>query len=103
MAFVFYPDGKNKTVKNLGWLRAHSAEVSHFQVATQLVGKYGKGEGLLNAICRDGKRFSNSWASDKLMLIWLDRPVFQGLPITVDGALYAIGDQAYRIAVKGMV
>lgn len=100
MAFVFYANGKSKTVKNLGWLLAHSSEAESFQVATGLVGRFGKGEGLLNAKCGD-KKFSTSWASDKRMLIWLDRPVFQGLPIEVDGHNYIIGSDDYRTMVKG--
>lgn len=103
MAFVFYPDGKSKAVKNLGWLLRHAADVERFEVSTGLTGRYGGGEGLLNAVLSDGRKYATSFASDSLMLQWLDRPVFKGAVIRVDGMTSAIGSDDYWRIYAGVV
>jgi hypothetical protein len=80
-ATVFRFSQPVKRVKNLGWLLRNSRDVLRFyKLGTFMVAWLGKinpaGGYLCSAIyCCD-------WASESVMLEWLNRPVFRDVPAT---------------------
>ena len=83
------PDGRVVEVKNLGWLRRHWRHVKLFRL-DRLRPDVGR-QGRMIAECDDGTVFETLWCSSELMLEWLDRPVFRGLPVILTCAYERLG------------
>lgn len=81
--------GKNeKPVKNLGWLLRHWKEVNGFTLAKLPDG--GAWDAVMLAHLNDGGYFMSTWADASVMLQWVKRPVFSGLPGTTDDELVTV-------------
>lgn len=85
-AELIRPDGTSRQVKNLGWLRRHWKDVEGFRLVrlTQKRREYPQWEGLMVAYLKGTVPFCEYrvlWANSELMLSWLDRPIFRGLPV----------------------
>jgi hypothetical protein len=105
MSYVVNPDGTSRQVTNLGWLLTHSDEVEKFEVIGNMrfirLGKirweypdksfYETGDSILIAHLKDGRFYIVQWLSYKVMLDWLHRPKFIGLPIVWFGWAMKIG------------
>jgi hypothetical protein len=101
MSYVIAQDGTHKAVTNLGWLLRNSDEVFRFDVHggdTRVVNVYpgqpgapstftipdeprGSMDSVMVAHLRDGRTFVTRWTSYAVMLDWLQRPKFSGLPM----------------------
>ncbi len=88
MTFIIRSDGSQKNVKNLGWLLRHWRDVKSLSVDT------GKKEYVspvsLTAHMSNGDRFVSYWADSSILLNWIKRPVFYGLPVIIDGHEYVV-------------
>lgn len=102
--YVDRPGKPRVYVKNLSWLRKNWKEVHSF-VAVSDGGVFSRV--VMEAKLKDGGTYRVPWASWKLMLEWLDRPIFRGLTIThegfmastgVNGVTYTIGSPEYKVA-----
>jgi len=97
MNYVVNPDATYKEVTNLGWLLRHYDEVEKFEVyGSRVIIFAGTSRGYFEipdknknewsnstmvAVLKDGRKFVARWASYEVMLDWLRRPKFIGLPI----------------------
>lgn len=86
MLFIIRQDGSKKIVKNLGWLLRHWKEVDSFNIDTSR-SEYSPS---LTAHMNNGDRFVSYWADSSILLNWIKRPVFYGLPVIIDGKEYII-------------
>src|SRR5579884_400001 len=96
-AYVNYPDGRIRTVKNLGWLLRHWHQIERLEWVTTGRGQYADmlragfyrtalhPDGLFRAYMRDGSIYATEYASFRVWCGFVNRPVFRGLPCTVDG------------------
>jgi hypothetical protein len=75
MATVMDATGKQRAVKNLGWLVRNWKRVESFEVL-HLPGDY---EALLQAHLKGGGLYSTHFASTQVLRSWLCRPVFIGV------------------------
>jgi len=64
--------GKERKVKNLGWLLKHADEVERFTVYEDI-----DGGSHMTAHLKDGGTFTIEWASARVMHDWLKRPSFR--------------------------
>jgi hypothetical protein len=76
---VFRWNHQPKRVKNLGWLLRHGADVRRFYrlgtFMVALVAKPAPGGGYTAT-----RLYCCDWASDSVMVEWLNRPVFRDVP-----------------------
>jgi len=79
-AFILKPNGRQVPVKNLGWLLKNWKEVKSFELHSK-----GLIDGYMIAHLRDGGSYHSAWNSKSIMLDWIKRPVFYGLPYSLDG------------------
>ena len=86
MSIVIRSDGSQKRVKNLGWLLRHWKEVESLSINT----RYSKDVATLTAHMDNGDRFVSYWADSSILLNWIKRPVFFGLPVIIDGGEYVV-------------
>jgi len=77
-------DGTYKTVKNLGWLLRNWEQVKNLRVYTQNLTNPGD-DAYLVAELYDGRRYETGFADQTVLLRWLRRPIFYGLPLFIDG------------------
>ena len=69
-----------REVKNLGWLLNHWREVKTLEF------QYNEyGGGLLIAELENTNSYWCDWESAEVFRNWIDRPVFRGLPLTLNG------------------
>lgn len=81
-ATVEYPNGTMRQVKNLGWLRRNWKSIERFEwkdIDTHMV------DGLFTAIMRDGRVYRIEYASFRVFKRFINRPIFRGLLLTVNG------------------
>lgn len=94
MSYVVNPDGTYKSVLNLGWLLRHWRDVASFEVLTgtaRHIGGFdipgteadrlGQWDATLVAHLKDGRRYVTRFASHRVLLDWLQRPVFATVPL----------------------
>lgn len=94
MSYVVNADGSYREVLNLGWLLRHWQEVQGFEVLTgtaRHIGGFevpntdqdrlGQWDATLVAHLRDGRRYVSRFASHRVLLDWLQRPVFKTVPL----------------------
>lgn len=94
MALVIHTStGKQRKVKNLGWLLANWRNVQSFSVARLLRDRYGA---RLVAHMDDGRAFVTDFASSQVLACWLNRPVFRGAEINWFGKTLRIDDNLCR-------
>lgn len=95
MAQILNADGRVKTVKNLGWLLRNWQNIARLEWVDWAGGKglttnhqntyrlrYG---GVFRAYMRDGRTFATAYASFDVWKGFINRPVFRGLKVTVNG------------------
>jgi hypothetical protein len=80
MATIVQTDGTSRTVKNLGWLLRHWAEVQQFELRSNR-----DGTGRMVAYLTRDRRYETDWASCTLAARWIHRPVFAGVPVQFRG------------------
>ena len=80
-AVVIQADGKEKAVKNLGWLLRNWKSVERFEIKPPPAGTVFTHEALMIAHCRDGVRYETLWGSKTVLLDWIHRPIFRGIPV----------------------
>ena len=73
-----------KTVKNLGYLLRNWSRVVEFRVTTQNLTNPGD-DALFVAELYGGDIYQTGFASSTILLTWIKRPVFYGVPLYVDG------------------
>lgn len=94
MALVIHTlTGKERKVKNLGWLLSHWRTVHSFSVARLLRERYGA---RLVAHMTDGRIFVTDFSSSQVLACWLNRPVFKGLQVNWFGKTLWIDDNLCR-------
>jgi hypothetical protein len=79
MAHVF-KSGREQSVKNLGWLLRHAGEAQLIEIRAN--GLNGNEASLI--VTGDGWTFYSPFASLLVLLEWIRRPVFAGLPVVCD-------------------
>jgi len=78
---LYYPDSRKiKKITNLGYLLKHWSETKDIEVISIQGDK-----AILVANFKSGIVYACKWESKDTLLDWLNRPVFRGLPIKVDG------------------
>lgn len=93
--------GKIKSVKNLGWLLRNWQDVESFTFFwnpqnPRMV------DGELAANLKSGGQYQTDFASLSVCFRWLDRPVFQGISLTIRNIKmktwknFCIGDEKYK-------
>lgn len=88
--YVTTRDGKERVVKNLGYLLKRWQEVERIQLWTELCGQRVKLPGSVFEGCllvvhfRNGDTYSCPWADCEHCVSWLHRPVFYGLKFRED-------------------
>jgi hypothetical protein len=95
MSYVVKTDGSYREVTNLGWLLNHWKDVASFEVLTGTAlniggfqmpdtdrDRLGQWDATLVAHLRDGRRYVTRFASHRVLLDWLQRPVFKTVPLT---------------------
>ena len=88
------PGGEPIRSSNLGWLLRHWQQVESFDYEYR-GGQRGSDE--LRARLRDGRVYATDFADLTVCFHWLNRPTFQGLPLTVNQtAHWTIGSPAYK-------
>lgn len=72
-----------RPVKNLGWLLRHWKDVTGFVITDHPPVKNGIADAdcVLVATLHGGGEYKTGFASHKLLTMWLDRPVFRGVPV----------------------
>lgn len=73
------PGKAPRELKNLGWLRRHWKEVQSFTLAKLPDGAPSAGRMVAHL---RGADFISDWASVDVMLRWVERPTFRGVPGT---------------------
>ena len=68
-----------RRLTNLGWLLRNWQQVTSFEVFRPSPGD--SSDIIMAALLRDGDFYVTTWASRSVMQNWLDRPVFQGVPV----------------------
>lgn len=68
--------GRVKRVKNLGWLRRHWRDVDSFDIK-----RLPHGRAHMTAHMTSGGRFETTWQSEAVLIEWLKRPSFRGVPV----------------------
>jgi hypothetical protein len=85
---------------NLGWLLLHWVDVAKFDVTniykTDAIANPDHWDCALIATLRDGRKFATPFASKSVLLDWLDRPRFRGLPLRWFGYHGVAGGEKYR-------
>lgn len=99
-ATITSPDGKVRTVKNLGWLLRHWKDVTRVAVN---ISTEQHTDCVLVAYTRNGSIYETPYASLTVLFGFLDRPVFRGLPFHIRAGVIpfgeftgAIADEAYK-------
>ncbi len=87
---VTYLDGRQRTVKNLGWLLRHWRDVYFIEVTDS---SNSSDDCLLQAHCDGGPLYETGWADRNVCADWLDRPVFRGLRLDWFGQYTKCGSQ----------
>lgn len=83
--------GEMKPVKNLGWLRRHWKEVGTFKVTKNRDKNW---ESLLEAFNNQGVIiYQTDFASNSILLWFLDRSIFRGLSLDWYGIKTTCGDK----------
>lgn len=72
-------NGKQKPVKNLGWLLRNWKQVESFEI--DLPHGQTLAEATLVALLRDGDSYVCEFASYNILRNWLHRPVFMGMEV----------------------
>ncbi len=94
MANIKLPDGKIKTVKNLGWVLRNWSKIDRLEwidmggltnARGQALVARGMIDGVFRAYMRDGSIYATTYASFQVWKGFIDRPVFRGLQVTVNG------------------
>ena len=82
---IIKPNGSVHEVKNLGWLLRNWQQIKslHWQSLPQTPRMTP--DGLFSATMRDGSVYMTDYASFEVWKGFINRPVFRGLPVTVDG------------------
>ncbi len=88
MAKVRWPDGRERAVKNLGWLLRHAREVRSLTLTEQ-----PDGSAKLGALLGDSRSFVADFASAAVARQWIQRPSFTGARV-LDARRYTIGGDA---------
>lgn len=88
---VVTPDGKVKYVKNLGWVIRNWSKIDRLTWETTGPGS----SGVFRADMRDGSVYSTNYADFGVFRKFVNRPVFKGLDIYIDGKRYKVGDAEF--------
>ena len=91
MTSIVYPDGRLRTVKNLGWLLRNWKNVDHFKVVPGTIKEHH--EAKLYEYMTDGTFFRANFADKTVLWNWLKRPVFLGLTVDWFGEEHIISKQ----------
>ncbi len=84
-AWVISPRGDTALpVKNLGWLLRHAEMVDRFDVTEDSLAPGF--DCTMFAYLRDGRVFMCDWQSRNVLLDWIHRPSFRGLPVNYFGS-----------------
>lgn len=75
-AWVTYPKGNQREVKNLRWLREHSAQIC--ELAVMRFEPIETAEAFLSADLTDGTNYTTGFCSASVLRKWLDNPKFRG-------------------------
>lgn len=81
---IVYADGREKRVKNLGWLLRNWRRVREIRLYTKDLTNPSD-DGYLVADVGEGNRYMTGFADSGIMKQFVVRPVFRGLPLIVDG------------------
>ena len=84
MAYVIQTNQTVKAVKNLGWLLRNWSAVERLEWLDTPHSLY-RNEGLFRAYLRDGRVYTTAYASFDVWKGFINRPVFRGLTVTVNG------------------
>jgi len=84
---VVTEEGRSHAVKNLGWLLRNWKQITRFELQRD----HGPAQEALMVAYFPHGHYTTNWASWNLMLAWLDRPIFRGLPVSLDGASDKVG------------
>ncbi len=84
------PDGPVVKVKNLGWLLKNWKKADNFTWETS------GSSGVFRADMRDGSVYSTPFEDFSVFRRFIDRPVFRGLTIYMDGKRYVVGSPEWR-------
>lgn len=103
--------GNIRSVKNMGWLFAHAREVESFVVDRQsLLREFGihteaivpGARHALIVFLRGQKMFLSEYSGMDVLVRWLDRPSWRGLPIIWYGDEVTIGPELYKRVFGGV-
>lgn len=79
MAQVIQTNGAMRQVKNLGWLLRNWRAVERLEWTGSL------DSGIFRAHLADGRTYETRYASFEVWKGFINRPVFRGRPVTVNG------------------
>lgn len=79
-AVVYGVNGKIRPVKNLGWLLRNWKNVEAFVWFRRAPSVSQTWDGILVAVMRASDIYLTTYQSEGVMLSWINRPVFRGLP-----------------------
>lgn len=94
MAWVINPKGERRQVQNLGWILRHWQEVEVLRWLSMPCRR--DDDGVFSAVLRDGTEYMTDYADYTVFLEFVDRPVFRGVAINIDGKLYTVGSPQFR-------
>lgn len=106
MSIITYQNGKQKQVKNLGWLLRNWQDVESFCFVYNPNTKTVC-DGELIAWLKNGVKYSTDFASFNVCVDWLDRPIFKGKELLIHNlplgtvSSYRIGWEEYLKFKKG--
>lgn len=89
MATVSYPNGKVKTVRNLGWILRHWKDVESFTITDE--GNARAWGCKLRANLKDGAVYETNFADRDVCYKFLHRPSFHGIRVEWFNLEFRIG------------
>jgi hypothetical protein len=81
MAYVKQTNGTIREVLNLGWILRHWQHVERLE----WISGPGGWNNTFRAYLKDGREYVTDYACFEVWKGFINRPVFRGLPATVDG------------------
>ena len=93
-ATVVYPDGRVRTVRNLGWLLRHASEVRAITFGVKRDGDSPAWHGryVMVAELEDGTVYGTPFADQRVAAQWLSRPSLYQVPLLWFGSWTVTGD-----------